>query len=552
MVLESYFYTILSSILLAPIGILFFKNFPIDIILKIFFGILIAALIASFTSRFIPSYTREILLLLSVSSILIIYIKKIPLIDSFNKNWYVSAISFTLFFIFSSLFLHDLNPYYYRFEAHDIHIFGPTIEIFNSNYFGNIKNPISFPNELSSYHTLPGIFIGTASFINPSINLITLISSKYLLLSFFLASFFSDGFLKVKKKYMYLFSLITILYFFKESFYYSLSISSYLYALILIVLAKLSIKNDRKFLPIIFCVLVSLTAIKIPIYYAVLPSLVYLLLFLKKSILRIESILFCYFVFLSLLGIALIPISDDVSGIVSYSLMNPFILDDLKSLAGIWFVELRHFSSLMFFLDHDLTIQILGYPVKDLTQLLIKIIFIIFFYFAFLVFCLRKIEDSIIQKSLLIYLATSLLGVFFIRNNGNMDLQNHLYFLMPFLIIYYFPFYLAELPSRMNRTLSCFLLVIISFNIFDLALYKPTLAGSSLDYRDTNSIHYSEIDFDFNHSLKDRYIINKDTPFWYHEINSQLIGKRIYKEDLKKFEIDTKDSFLIKYSILEK
>ena len=302
MILSSIIHSVTSILLLSPLGHILFKNS--HFLVKIFMGILITSLILALTSRFVPNLSREVVMLISLVSILFILFKNLSYKGRDKLVWKAKinlrmAIHSLIFLAFAGLYLIELSPFLYKFESHDVHVFGPTIEAFNASYSGNLKNPVSFPEFLSSYHTLPGLFVGAASFTNPQITLLSLITTKYLLMTLFFGLVYYYGFTKVDNKLLYIFSLLMVLFLFKETFYYTLSISSFLYALTLLIIGKtaLAIKSESNFdEKVLFVVLLSiLMVMKIPIFYAVLPALIFL--FFKDYKLLTKSIFFLLYSF---------------------------------------------------------------------------------------------------------------------------------------------------------------------------------------------------------------------------------------------------------------
>ena len=209
------------------------------LILILFFNFFRSANCRSDTFIYSEIYSclpREILGIISFISLVVFYIsyKNNPNFLIIN-NKVDNHSKFRMFLIFLSIFglflflLREFSPFLYLFESHDVHVFGPTIELFNSQYIGNLKNPIIFPLELSAYHILPGTFLGAANFLNPTIDLITLINAKYFLTTLFLSYCFFKIFIFSNFSISSFAAGIILLFFFKETFGYNLSISSYLY-----------------------------------------------------------------------------------------------------------------------------------------------------------------------------------------------------------------------------------------------------------------------------------------------------------------------------------
>ena len=550
------FYFLVSSLLLYPVGRVFFKE--LDFIFQYLFGLLVAGLILSFTARFYPIYSREILAILSIASIFILLVRKRNISSLFFQNsrkniketLYKILLFVFIYFIFLFL-LREFSPLLWLYESHDVHIFGPTIELFNSNYIGNLKNPILFPSELSAYHILPGTFLGAANFLNPEINLVTLINSKYIIVSLI----FSYGFFKIISQTNFSFLPagigIILLFFFKETIGYNLSISSYLYQVVLILIAtvffEINSKPENKYLEEAFIGLfMILVCIKIPIFYAILPALLFL--FFKDPKIFFQPRLFFIGVLclMSLIAIVAIPQSKEVAEITRYSLINIFEPDSIRSIAGLWFVENRFIDIFSF-----LNIELLKFLDEKYTILLLKLSYIFIFYFGLSFIALSFFTKSKITKALKIYLFTAILGWIFVRNNGNLDQQNHLFFNISILSTMLF---LGALSFSNNLFLlnkkNILFFMILVFSITDLSnISSPKISGKSLSYRQENSISLSEFRSLSIYEYQENYIYNVNIPFWKNALISQMRGQRIYYKDLLDNNIDYEAYHLSQYSL---
>ena len=558
MILSSIIHSVISVLILSSLGHILFKKS--HFLIKIFIGLLVTSLIIALSSRIIPFLTRELVLFISLGSLLIVFYEYLSSKDKriiFRKIQinYKELFYFFLFLSISGLYLSELSPFLYRFESHDVHIFGPAIEAFNASYSGNLKNPVSYPDQLSSYHTLPGLFVGAASFTNPQITLLSLITTKYLLMSLFFGSVYYFCFTQVKNKYLYLCSLLMVLFLFKETIYYTLSISSFLYALTLLLIGKtaLSIKseNDSE-QKVLFVVLLSiLMVMKAPIFYAVIPALIYLFFKDYRLFINKKYIFFASLIFLNLLIMYIVPVSEQIKYLTVFSIIDPFNLEDLRTLAGIWFVETRmleFFSTLTRFNFEGI---FFGVTFIEFKEFIIKLFILLFFYYFLLFVSLKdnKKLNLTIKTSLYVYMITSLLGWIFLRNNGNLDSQSHLFFLISFLSSLFLVSFLSTLQIRFNLKILVFILIVF-INLNDLINNDFRVSGSALDYRNEKSLS-SSVNLIDNNSSSDRFNLLVDKPFWYNEIVSQLKGKRIYKEDIVSNNFDTSDSHLIEYVIEE-
>jgi hypothetical protein len=556
-------YLILSSLLFYPVGRVFFRN--LDFVVQFFFGLLIASILLSFTARFSPSFSREILAFTSFTFTAVLF-KNYKHDIAFLISDFINFLSdnlkkilkfFAIFLIFTFL-LREFSPLFYLFESHDVHIFGPTIEVFNADYLGNIRNPITFPLELSAYHILPGIFLGVANFLNPSIDLVTLINAKFILISFF----FSYGFFKVLDYFNFSFFSIAagliLLFFFKETIGYNLSISSYLYQLVLMFVAIIFFEldatpNNQTLQEAFIALLMMMLCIKIPIFYVIIPSLLYLFfqnpkLFFKPRLFSIAALCF-----LSLLTIVLIPQSPQIAEITKYSIMNILDYDSARSLAGLWFVENRFLGLFNFLNIYFLEIQIFHQSLASYLNLAIKVSYILIFYFGLSFFALKFFKPSVSKQALKIYIISAIFGWFFIRNNGNLDQQNHLFFNISILSLMLFFRVIPSIQNFLNfNAINVLVVIIFTFALTDVNNFvDPRLSGDSTSYRKINSITFKNFKNLSPQIDGDRLIIDPDIPFWKHALISQMHGKRIYHDDLVINNINFNGYHLSQYTLEE-
>lgn len=554
-------YLIVSSLLLYPLGRVFFRN--LDFVVQLFIGLMISGILLSFTARFIPAYSREILALISFLSI-VLCIKdfklatsiSISVLKDFIKPKIGNFFKFFLIFIVFNYLLRDFSPIFFQFESHDVHIFGPTIEIFNATYLGNIKNPILFPLELSAYHILPGTYLGAANFLNPSIDLITLINAKYILVCLF----FSYAFFKVLEYSNFSFISVAIgaalLFFFKETIGYNISISSYLYQLVLIFIAIVffeldTIPNSRLHKEAIIALLMMLLCVKIPIFYAIIPSLLYLFYKDPKCFFRLRLLSLGILCFLSLLAIALTPQSPEIAKITQYSVINIFNYESLSTLAGLWFVENRFLELFSFLNSYFINFEIFNKNFSEYLNLFIKMLYILIFYFGLFFFAIKSFQSSASKQALKIYLVSAILGWLFIRNNGNLDQQNHLFFNISILSLILFFRATSSLQkiSIFNAKIGLlgFIFIFVLTDSKNFTEFK--LSGDSINYRENNSITLTEFQNLPVTIVGDRLLIDPETPFWKSALLSQMNGKRIYHEDLIKNDISFESYHLSQYRI---
>ena len=242
----------------------------------------------------------------------------------------------------------------------------------------------------------------------------------------------------------------------------------------------------------------------------------------------------------------MVPQSPEVAEITKYSLMNIFNFESARSIAGLWFVENR-------FLDifHFSYLELMNATHEKYFSLIIKMLYIMFFYFGLSFFALQTFKKSDASTALKIFLITAILGWLFVRNNGNMDQQNHLFFNISMLSILLF----FRASSSFKKYFwfernNIILLIILVFVISDQNNFTNLkLSGDSLNYRNKNSMTLNKF-LSISKSLnKDRLVIDNVTPYWEQALISQMSGSRIYYEDLIDSKIEFSTYHLAQYSL---
>lgn len=553
-------FTFASLLLVFPIGkILSPKS---HVITQLFFAIMMSGILLSILGRFAPMYSREFLYIFSIGALFLV-MKKEFLSKKSNTSYFKNLISniklneiltFLFIWLLASLMLKNFSINNILIESHDVHIFAPIIEIFNANYIGNVKNPIMYPYELSSYHLLPGAIQGVLNFVNPNITLVSLLNSKYLFITFFL----SFGIYKLLKYFKFsalsIVSLAVLILFYKETIIYNFSISNYLYQLTLIILFHSFIqllKHDGnngdggyEFLVI----LIFLIQIKIPIFYLPLASLAYIF-FMKPIFILDKKIVFLFLVtFLHLISIIIIPRSAVIEQIVEYSLINPFTLSDLSSMGSIWFVETRMMEIFLAIFD---SFKINTFLLDQIVyEFIFKVIYIGIFFIGIFLLSISSFQTTIWKRSLDIFFISALFGLIFVRNGGNLDQQSHIYLNLIILGSFFFHFHLNQNlhKSFKSNSTNIILFFMIIFCLSDPKnYYDPFSNLGSISYRGEESVFLDSIEV--IPIPGKRFVISENQFFWKIAIESQVQGKHIYLEDLKSFDIDYSDYHLANYVV---
>ena len=146
----TYFLLLVSLISHIGIGNLLIKSN--NIITQSLLGILFTASISSILAWTFPLYIKPFLICAIFLGFFILLndLRKIK----FNFNVFTKKLfdkkSEIIIFIFTILFLlfylRNFSAFNYVFESHDILYFGPTLEMLNANYSGNLKLFTYFPH----------------------------------------------------------------------------------------------------------------------------------------------------------------------------------------------------------------------------------------------------------------------------------------------------------------------------------------------------------------------------------------------------------------------
>ena len=194
--------------------------------------------------------------------------------------------------------------------------------------------------------------------------------------------------------------------------------------------------------------------------------------------------------------------------------------------------------------------------VSDLTinkyiNLIIKMLYILIFYFGLSFFALSTYKKSKVRKALKIYLITGILGWLFVRNNGNLDQQNHLFFNISLMSIILFTGAFSNFRKyQWQNGVKIISLIILIFVFSDLNNFmNPKLSRNSLSYRNNQSITLSQFLSRNLNLTSDRLEISKDMPYWEQALISQMSGTRIYYQDLKDNEIEFSKYHLSQYAL---
>ena len=104
-----------------------------------------------------------------------------------------------LYFYFY-FYLRNFSAFNYVFESHDILYFGPTIEMLNANYSGNLKLFTFYPHEMAAFHMLPSAVMTSLCVLFPIPTLINIQEARFLITILVLTSFCFSFLLFYKNK----------------------------------------------------------------------------------------------------------------------------------------------------------------------------------------------------------------------------------------------------------------------------------------------------------------------------------------------------------------
>jgi len=496
-----------------------------DIFTSFLAGAVTAGCILSFTVRFAPIYTREILFVLVLFGL-------IKLIIDYRNNKFTIEYDLKILpvIIIIGFFFRILHYQNWIIESHDVLYFSPSIEMLNANYFGNIRVPYYYPYEFASTHLLTPAFISSIGFLNTSPNLLYCLEIRYIMSILFLSNILLHIYKKKKiNSWVYCIGVYFLLFIFGEEISYNLTVSSFVYVFLIFQIFLYSIEKGKEKELLFFSIM--LIAAKGPIFY-IAAILSFYLWFNNKNI-RFSSltIFSAVIVFLSLLFMIIIPPPDEAT---TFSIINPLNKSDLISFTGIqgWTMP-DNFKLLI-----DPYINIVGFGsnfgiIEILRKKYISIIFLgllfgyIIIKYYLPIFYFYKINKKIQFNIFYIYMIVSLVGWLIVRNGGLLMHQAHAYLLASIVSFLFILMYSSK------KTM---LYIIVPIGSFFLYGHNPTYISSKAVYEDKKDINgkfmrYADIDTTVN-NLEKNYIIKKNDPYWKSEYQAMMLGKRILADDI--------------------
>lgn len=246
---DTYFFILLSFLFNWIVGFLITKNTVISLPIGCFFlGTLISLLI-----RYIPGYTLIIIKSICIVSAIIF------IINSYKKKIKLKfCLEDIIYFIFIlTFFLILFIKFHYRFnvyETHELAYYSPTIELYLSDYIGNIRTLTYYPSELTGHPNYPSSVMSALMIFVSDINLIKIIETRYLIICIFFTLIFIyfKKFNKTKNIYFLLFIFLIPLYFFEDFIEVALLMSA-IFGLVIMYFLLITVfyeNEDKKLLKI--------------------------------------------------------------------------------------------------------------------------------------------------------------------------------------------------------------------------------------------------------------------------------------------------------------
>ena len=202
-----------GQLLILILGYNFFRSAIIGYIL----ALLSLAALLPLLVRFMPGYVYYFIYLILLISFTYFVYKKNYLNIYYNlKNSFKELSIFILINIFFLILLKQFHFKSFIYEAHDVVYWGPSIELYYSDYIGNLKNFTYFPSELSAHPLYPTSILSIASIFVKNLNLISILEIRYLLICNFLtfACFLFYKSNENKNIYFYLICFLFLYYFY--------------------------------------------------------------------------------------------------------------------------------------------------------------------------------------------------------------------------------------------------------------------------------------------------------------------------------------------------
>tara|TARA_B100001093_G_C26854251_1_gene1026638 strand:- start:777 stop:2558 length:1782 start_codon:yes stop_codon:yes gene_type:complete len=514
-------------------------------------GLLLSGSIIAILSRIIPIYTLEIISITLIISTIIFFYKRLYLevlndIDPKKLLYlFISLIIFSLIFF----------KFHYRFtvyQSHESFYFAPSIELYLSEYYGNLRSLSYYPSNLTGHPIFPSSVLSALSVFVDEINLVKILEARYILIVLFFSIISLFYFNKNNRTYLNLLVFLLVLYFYDNLISHSLLhsdiIGLFCFAFLIIAIIDKSENSIRS--GSYLSLLILVTKPGIIFIFLIFPA--YFYIFFKSVRKDIIFYLIAFVIFLNCFSwIAL----ETPFGNSKISLFNPFELRDYfyTLISANWFNNSLFFDYInnlqnisVYSFEFESTNLNLLQKIEFFRENYIKIIIDIFeiilnlFITFFLSYYLILKNSSINKKNIFfIFLIISFLVFCFLRNenifgNKTMEQSVHIIHFISILPLILIPIFNIEKP---NKKLSSVILILFLLNInFDIVYGDNEFKNriKSKEYVEYNNLNFLELNSEINFTLSEKKIFNIND-LRTEELKSLLYGKRILRDEYNVF-----------------
>ena len=325
--------------------------------------------------------------------------------------------------IFVSFF--HLYSRFYVFNNHDVLYFGWMQEAWHPGYSGPIRVPSEYPALMASNHLLPGALLSTMGLLLPSMNLVTAIDLRYLIICFVIAGLLIEIYKRNSKRFLTTIVVgFTLLIAYGAEIVAELEISSFVYVLLLgcIMLILFEIDSIDKTQRLILMFSLLLLA-KAPIFLIAAIVLMFLLVKNLKSTFTFRNFTIFAITFVNIFVWMLVPKSIGLGS--GFPLPAGFVTDsgfDFK-----WSATSYH-EILSWYVGHEAWF-LNRYIHPPFIYMVVFLLIVLKIYTVY--FHMRK-RIGLTQSSVLvldIYMITSMLSGLLLRNSGSLRHQAHAFLL---------------------------------------------------------------------------------------------------------------------------
>jgi hypothetical protein len=536
-----------------------FFSLPIG---SFFLGTLISLL-----CRFIPGQTLFIVKLICLFSALFITVKyfKFDKMKKFliKKNF----LKFSLIFCFFLIFLKNFHYRFITYETHDVLYFSPTIELYLSDYVGNLKTLTYFPSNLTGHPNFPASVMSALMIFVNKVNLVSVLEARYIFLSllFSLILFYLME-LNSSHNILKLFiSFVFSLYLFENFIGHSIIYSGVFGVFILFfVFLIIFFKHDNEdliksasYLSIFLC----MTKPGVSFMFWIFPIYFYFsYIFVRKDY---YFYFFGSLVFLNYLTWIILPVT---IGNTFLSLFNPLEPKDYfyTFLTSSWFKNGIFFETLNNFFRISEEFQIIGQAkMMDINQFIqlnfIKIILDLFEFINLLIvsfvasFILLKKLNFENKKIINYFLLFSFLIYAFLRHEniyGNKTVEQavHVMHYIAVLSVLLLTQYLTQyfrFRSKITLVIILFFILNSQFTIFygTYEFDKRKELNEYVLYNELNrNINKDSLFYQIDENISSKKILLKE------ELKATLYGMRIKNTEFDKFEDNKLRPYMIQWS----